>query len=1030
MKTMFYFILLAVVLISCDNSNSSSKELAVCGDNVADEGEICDSTDLNENDCTLIGLGFSGGTLSCDNTCHFNVSGCVANHPDCGNNSIDGSEVCDGTELGGENCETIGLGYIGGTLGCKNCTFDISQCTIGSVCGDGFCDDGETEVSCSVDCVIPEDCGNGLLDNGEECDENHFGNETCSSRGFYSGGTLVCNSICQINDSGCEQCGDGIIQAGEGEECDGFNIDNATCGISNETTGNLGTPVCDSSCQLIFDNCKTDNWSSITAMHQYTCGIKGNDLFCWGKNYDGQIGQNQHIVSHSLIPLRVPVNNPVMVSGLGSHSCAVLSDGTVWCWGYNSEGQLGAGHNNVVYGPVQTIGITNAVSVSIGYYHSCAILENGEIWCWGRNSDGSLGAGYIYDSFVPVQVKNITNAVTMTSGGNNNCAVLSDGTIWFWGENWSGQGGDGTTTHKYVPVQVLNISNAVKVVGGHTMCALLETNNIKCWGLGWTGHLGNGLTDDATTPVDVLNIDDAQNISGGERMCALRSNGETWCWGSNASMVMSGVPANATPLLAGLLPNGFTISGQMGNHSCGITSEGTALCFGTNNYGELGDDTTIDSATPVAVRNIEFARCIDYVDNDGNGRIDCADSACADIEMCGPEDTDETCSDRIDNDADGYTDCEDNSCSGYLVCGPENGTEWCMDWVDNDGDGLIDCNDPDCDGFSICGAEIGSFCNDRIDNDGDGLIDCFDPGCNGSAACGSENTDLFCSDWVDNDGDGLSNCFDPDCFGFGGCGPEDGSTLCSDWIDNDGDGFIDCFDSKCASQPFCGAENTYEFCSDTIDNDTDYLIDDNDPDCEPFKVSIFEIFLTNETFDLDNMAVIFTPDGMGTYTHVVVASTGFPVNPVNTITLSDNSASTHTLPFNFPYFWGKEHSQVFMGSNGFITFDGSSFDGSSFSGNESSLSFHRYEPRIAAFWDDLDPSQGGTTYVDITATYAAFTWDNIPELNIASNKLNAQIVIHDSGIIEIHFGTVSIRDGLVGISPGNNIPEADEINLF
>ncbi|TVQ99889.1 MAG: hypothetical protein EA398_11850 [Deltaproteobacteria bacterium] len=169
----------------------------LCGNGVLDPGESCDGADLGGVTCGS--LGFDGGTLACTAECAFDTSGCVreTTGPSCGNGVIEGDEACDGADLGGETCE--GLGFDGGTLSCaSDCTFDTAGCD-----------------------AAPS-CGNGVIEGDEECDGAELGGETCEGLGF-DGGTLSCASDCTFDTDACTRepfCGDGVVNEDLGEECD------------------------------------------------------------------------------------------------------------------------------------------------------------------------------------------------------------------------------------------------------------------------------------------------------------------------------------------------------------------------------------------------------------------------------------------------------------------------------------------------------------------------------------------------------------------------------------------------------------------------------------------------------------------------------------------------------------------------------------------------------------------------------------------------------------------------------------------
>ncbi|MEM0243336.1 MAG: DUF2341 domain-containing protein [Candidatus Aenigmatarchaeota archaeon] len=138
------------------------------------------------------------------------------------------------------------------------------------------------------------------------------------------------------------------------------------------------------------------------------------------------------------------------------HTCALLSNGTVRCWGWNDNGQLGDGTTKSRYTPVTVVNLNDAVAIAAGSYHTCALLSNGTVRCWGRNGNGQLGDGTTTSRYTPVTVVNLNDAVAIAAGSYHTCALLSNGTVRCWGLNNYGQLGDGTTSDKYTPVTVVN----------------------------------------------------------------------------------------------------------------------------------------------------------------------------------------------------------------------------------------------------------------------------------------------------------------------------------------------------------------------------------------------------------------------------------------------------------------------------------------------------------------------------------------------------------------------------------------------
>ena len=198
--------------------------------------------------------------------------------------------------------------------------------------------------------------------------------------------------------------------------------------------------------------------------------------------------------------------------------------------------------------------------------------------------------------------------------------------------------------------------------------------------------------------------------------------------------------------------------------------------------------------------------CSNGVDDNENGRLDCADPSCVDDPACGEID----CTNSQDDDGDGRTDCADDECLLHPACG-----ERCDNLVDDDGDGAADCADPDCGADPACAEN----CGNGLDDEGDGLTDCDDPECVIVAGCAETN----CGDGADDDADGATDCGDLDCVGAAACREAD----CGDGADDDGDGFTDCVDRDCRGSALC-----FEVaCANGQDDDADGLADCLDRDC-------------------------------------------------------------------------------------------------------------------------------------------------------------------------------------------------------
>jgi alpha-tubulin suppressor-like RCC1 family protein len=213
--------------------------------------------------------------------------------------------------------------------------------------------------------------------------------------------------------------------------------------------------------------------TAIAVGNAATCVLMADTTVqCWGSNSHGELGtgasgpQTCNLQWCSTVPVPVPgLSGVTMVSvgGLADVVCAVKNDGSVWCWGSNSFSQLGNGSTaSYVTSPVQIGGITTAAAVSVGYSSVCALLKDGTVQCWGNNTDGQMGNGTAGNAQTsPVTVSNITPANPATAisvNENSACALLQDGTVQCWGYAFSGSLGSGESgANELVPVPVIDL---------------------------------------------------------------------------------------------------------------------------------------------------------------------------------------------------------------------------------------------------------------------------------------------------------------------------------------------------------------------------------------------------------------------------------------------------------------------------------------------------------------------------------------------------------------------------------------------
>jgi alpha-tubulin suppressor-like RCC1 family protein len=232
--------------------------------------------------------------------------------------------------------------------------------------------------------------------------------------------------------------------------------------------------------------------------------IEDGSVWCWGNNQEGQLGVGTRLVVDG--PVKVSrIDNAVGIGAGVAHTCAVLFDGRVACWGNDGFGQpFGTSFGLRSNRPVLIAGITSAAAVTAGRNHTCALLREGIVKCWGANNFGQLGApGGTFSPSVPVQVALVADAVAISAGFFHTCALSSDGSVRCWGSNIAGQLGAPSENRaaSALPVDVIGDPRATAVAaGGVYTCALLEAGDVACWGGNDFNQLGAPLAQAGAEP--------------------------------------------------------------------------------------------------------------------------------------------------------------------------------------------------------------------------------------------------------------------------------------------------------------------------------------------------------------------------------------------------------------------------------------------------------------------------------------------------------------------------------------------------
>lgn len=533
--------------------------------------------------------------------------------------------------------------------------------------------DGTCAVASDGAVCVSASCGNGRLDEGEACDDGNENNRddcttlcepaTCGD-GFVQGDE-ACDDGDSDNDDSCVEncqpasCGDGFVQAGV-EACDDGNREDgdgctAQCALAGCGDGQLGEEeVCDDGNRRAGDGCSALCRAEPIGMSLYgnqTCvWFQDGRAKCWGNNAFGQLGigsaqrqgDDPDEMGAALPVIKLGSNRTAVSLGSGDfHTCAVLDDASLKCWGGNLLGQLGLGDTDtrgvdpdqmgdalprVDLGAGRTV-----IAVNAGSGLTCALLDGGSLKCWGSNIVGELGIGAsglrgmrrsdMGDNLPVVDLGSDRTATQVAPGNAHVCALLDDGRVKCWGSNDYGELGIGDGGNRglrashmgdNLPAVDLGTGRTAQQIAigyGHT-CALLDDNHIKCWGKNDSGQLGLGDTrnrglsaddlGDALPTVDIGPGRTARRLaSGWDHVCALLDDGSVKCWGSNVNGMLGqgdttdrgdemGEMGDALPTVD--LGSGRTaVSLEAGwRHTCALLDDGSLKCWGHNLHGQLG----------------------------------------------------------------------------------------------------------------------------------------------------------------------------------------------------------------------------------------------------------------------------------------------------------------------------------------------------------------------------------------------------------------------------------------------------------
>jgi len=333
---------------------------------------------------------------------------------------------------------------------------------------------------------------------------------------------------------------------------------------------------------------------------EYSCALLASgEIHCWGYGANGQLGHGRPARRSVPVGVLVQGDDSIVKMALGPyHACASMASGSMQCWGYNVDGQLGDGTTLSRSLPAPVTGGLVHEAVAVGELFTCSVAADSaflrQAYCWGEGSLGSLGNGGFATTPEPTPVTGSTDVIALASRVASTCAIVSTGRARCWGDNGHGQIGFAGGA---LPMPPNNLSGLLEVSMGEShACALQSPGAVHCWGTNDFGQLGDGTRERSEAPVGVIGLDGpAISVSAGNgQTCVVLADGAVKCWGRMFDGVVAGKPTLVSGLEAGVQ----TVS-LAKTHGCVLRMDETVRCWGMNAAGELGDASFVSRTAPV-----------------------------------------------------------------------------------------------------------------------------------------------------------------------------------------------------------------------------------------------------------------------------------------------------------------------------------------------------------------------------------------------------------------------------------------------
>ena len=357
-------------------------------------------------------------------------------------------------------------------------------------------------------------------------------------------------------------------------------------------------------------------WRVLTAGAQHTCGLTTDGrAYCWGEGLWGRLGNGEQVSTDIPTAVSGGLQFTTLVAG-DFDTCGLVASGVAYCWGYNYVGQLGDGTMNNRWVPTPVLTSVPLQALAAGNTHTCGLGLDGSAYCWGSNVIGELGLGgpapdtcpFSNCALTPQPVAGGLAFSAIGAGTAHTCGVSLNGLGYCWGDGSFGMLGNGTTEARNTPTEVFggNLFAPSMTLGRNHSCAVNQEGRTFCWGDQHVGQLGGPPAAFVSAPVGVFSTSPTVSLSAGyTHTCRALADRSAQCWGNNDQGQVGNGSSDPQQYGPATVLGGLSVLSVAagGGHSCAITRERDAYCWGYNVAGQLGNGSRNDARSPVLVRS-------------------------------------------------------------------------------------------------------------------------------------------------------------------------------------------------------------------------------------------------------------------------------------------------------------------------------------------------------------------------------------------------------------------------------------------